>query len=160
MQTYIKLYTLTHQSCGADAARWIDHMTATAGRMGGRIGAIYWTEGRYDVVSIEEWPDEDAALAFTLALAETGAARSETLHAFAREGMARIVTEWPLEQGNDAAAARLHPQVRVNPEVHLRRANVIGRGDRLPRVGATRSAVVQRLPVSDDDLLPVDDRMC
>lgn len=160
MQTYIKLYTLTHQACGANGARWIDDMTATAGRMGGRICAIYWTEGRYDVVSIEEWPDEDAALAFTLALAETGAARSETLHAFAREDLARIATEWPLEHGNDTAAAHLHPQVRVNPEAHLRRAAVIGRGDRLPRDGATRSAVAQRLPVPDDDLLPVDDRVC
>ena len=94
MQTYIKLYTFVHQGRGADAARWFDRMMATAGRMGGRIRAVYWTEGRYDAVGIEEWPDEDAAMAFTLALAQNDVARSETLHAFAQEDMRRIDQEW------------------------------------------------------------------
>lgn len=95
MHTYIKLYTFTHQGCDADAARWVERMTATAGRMGGRIRSVYWTEGRYDAVGVEEWPDEDAAMAFTLALAQTDVARSETLRAFAQEEMQRIDAEWP-----------------------------------------------------------------
>lgn len=95
MQTYIKLYTFTHQGCDTDGARWLDGMTATAGRMGGRIRAVFWTEGRYDAVGIEEWPDEDAAMAFTLALAQSDVARSETLRAFAQEDLRRIDAEWP-----------------------------------------------------------------
>ena len=96
MQTYIKLYNFSHQGCGVDGARWFDHMTSTAGNMGGRIRAVYWTAGRYDAVGVEEWPDEDAAMAFTLALAQTDVAHSETLRAFAREDMRRIEREWPL----------------------------------------------------------------
>lgn len=96
MHTYIKLYTFSHQGRGTDGVRWFDRMSATAGRMGGRIRAIYWTEGRYDAVGVEEWSDEDAAMAFTLALAQTDVAHSETLRAFAQEDMRRIERDWPL----------------------------------------------------------------
>lgn len=95
MQTYIKLYTLTDQGKGAEGVRWLDQMRATAERMGGRVRTLYWTQGRYDAVAVEEWPDEDAALAFTLIVAEEGGARSETLAAFGEHDMQRIEAEWP-----------------------------------------------------------------
>ena len=95
MQTYIKLYTFTDQGRGADGSQWLDALRTTAERMGGRVRALYWTQGRYDAVGVEEWPDEDAAMAFTVIVAEDGAARSETLPAFDAHAMQRIEAEWP-----------------------------------------------------------------
>ena len=95
MQTYIKLYTFTDQGQGADRVQWLDALRATAERMGGRVRPLYWTQGHYDAVGLEEWPDEDAAMAFTLIVADEGGARSETLVAFGEHDMQRIGAEWP-----------------------------------------------------------------
>ena len=60
---------------------------------GGRVGALYWTQGAYDIVSAVEFPDEDAAMATLLALGALGNVRTETLRAFTAEDMRRILTK-------------------------------------------------------------------
>ena len=49
---------------------------------GCKLGSIYWTQGRYDLVSIIEAPDEQAVMAALLTLGGLGNVRTETLRAF------------------------------------------------------------------------------
>jgi uncharacterized protein with GYD domain len=60
---------------------------------GGRVGALYWTQGAYDIVSAVEFPDEDAAMATLLALGALGNVRTETLRAFDADDMRRILAK-------------------------------------------------------------------
>jgi uncharacterized protein with GYD domain len=96
MTTYIKLYTFKNQGHARDSQADLATMMQTAQTMGGRIVNYYVTQGRYDAVAVEEWPDQDAAMAFSLAVAQTDDARSETLVAFDRKDVQRILAEWPL----------------------------------------------------------------
>ncbi len=96
MATYIKLYTYKDQGYAKDGQAELAEMTKRAEGMGGRILNYYWTQGRYDAVAVEEWPDEDAAMAFVLAVAQTGHMQSETLLAFSRKDLQRILAEWPV----------------------------------------------------------------
>ncbi|MDQ3928355.1 MAG: GYD domain-containing protein, partial [Chloroflexota bacterium] len=68
---------------------------ASAEKHGGRLLSVYWTQGKYDLVSISEWPDEETANGWFLALASLGNVRSHTLRAFGAEEMARIVSKLP-----------------------------------------------------------------
>ena len=52
---------------------------------------IYWTQGRYDVVTITEAPDDMAATALSLGIAGLGNVRTETLRAFSAADMQTII---------------------------------------------------------------------
>jgi GYD domain len=56
-----------------------------------REGDIYWTQGRYDVVTITEAPDDMAATALSLSIAGLGNVRTETLRAFSAADMQTII---------------------------------------------------------------------
>ena len=58
---------------------------------GGRVGALSWTRGAYDIVSAAESPDEDAARATLLALGALGNVRTESLRAFDADDRRRIL---------------------------------------------------------------------
>ena len=60
-------------------------------QMGGRLDPLYWTQGRYDLVSVLEAPDEATATAITLRVGSSGTVRTETLRAFDAEEMGRIL---------------------------------------------------------------------
>lgn len=62
-------------------------------QMGGRMDALYWTQGRYDIVGIMEAPDAETAAAIGLRVGATGAVRTETLRAFDAEEMGRILSK-------------------------------------------------------------------
>jgi uncharacterized protein with GYD domain len=62
---------------------------------GGHLHALYWTQGAYDIVAIAEWPDEETAMVFLLALGRQGNVRTETLRAFSAEDMRRILEKVP-----------------------------------------------------------------
>ena len=51
----------------------------------------YWTQGRYDLVSIVEAPSEEAMMNGAFNIAETGNVASETLRAFTDDEMQRII---------------------------------------------------------------------
>lgn len=95
MLTYVTLFKWTGE--GAKAARESvdrgERNTELAQKMGGKILANYWTQGKYDVVVISEWPDEDTAQAFFLQMASSGMLRSQTLRAFSAEDMRRFVAK-------------------------------------------------------------------
>jgi uncharacterized protein with GYD domain len=62
-------------------------------QMGGRMDALYWTQGRYDIVAILEAPDDETATAMVLRIGQAGNVRTETLRAFDAEEMERILSK-------------------------------------------------------------------
>ena len=63
---------------------------AGIGKAGGKSIAVYYTQGRYDLVSITEAPDEETAMAFLFSMNKAGNVRTETLRAFSLEEMENI----------------------------------------------------------------------
>ena len=55
------------------------------------VKEIVWTQGRYDVVTVLEAPDESAAMSLSLSLGALGNVRTETLRAFSAADMTKIV---------------------------------------------------------------------
>ena len=55
------------------------------------VKEIVWTQGRYDIVTILEAPDEAAAMSLTLSLGALGNVRTESLRAFSAAEMTEIV---------------------------------------------------------------------
>jgi uncharacterized protein with GYD domain len=84
MPTYIVLYKFTDQGA-KDMKGTVQRASETQAdneRRGFKVHGLYWTQGRYDLVSIVEAPDEQAMLAGLFNVAGAGNARSETLRAF------------------------------------------------------------------------------
>ena len=50
--------------------------------LGGKVLGLYATMGEYDLISVIEWPDDEAAAATALAISSRGNARTETMRAF------------------------------------------------------------------------------
>jgi uncharacterized protein with GYD domain len=97
MFTYVTLFTFTDQGSKAvkNTVDRAQQARAATEKAGGRMTAIYWTQGRYDLVAITEWPDEEAGLAFSLQLAKAGNVRTETLRAFDEAAMKRVLAKVP-----------------------------------------------------------------
>ena len=92
MPTYVSLIRWTDQGIRAakDTMSRYEQARAQVERMGGRLTSTYWTQGSYDIVVISEFPDEETAMAFLLALGSQGNLRTETLRAFSAEEMQRV----------------------------------------------------------------------
>ena len=54
---------------------------------------IFWTQGRYDIVTVVEAPDELSATALNLSLSALGNIRTELLRAFSSADMMKIVAK-------------------------------------------------------------------
>jgi uncharacterized protein with GYD domain len=52
---------------------------------------IFWTQGRYDIVTIVEVPDEASAMSLNLSLGALGNVRTESLRSFSAADMATVV---------------------------------------------------------------------
>ncbi|MGO9307832.1 MAG: GYD domain-containing protein [Spirochaetia bacterium] len=52
---------------------------------------LYWTQGRYDLIAIGEFPSEEIAMAAGLSSGRAGKLRSETLRAYTMEEMECIL---------------------------------------------------------------------
>lgn len=92
MATYISLVSFTDQGIRSvkDSPKRAEAVRATAKKMGVTVKDIYWTVGRYDVVTIMEGDDE-AVTATLLKIGTLGNVRSETLRAFSAAEMGRIL---------------------------------------------------------------------
>ena len=64
-----------------------------AAKYGGKIETLLWTTGRYDLITVSEFPDDEAASAFSLSLASIGNVRTTTMRAFDSAGMDRIIAK-------------------------------------------------------------------
>jgi uncharacterized protein with GYD domain len=60
---------------------------------GFKVVGMYWTQGRYDLISLVDAPSEEAMVAGLFNIAEAGNVVSETLRAFTAEEMQKIVAQ-------------------------------------------------------------------
>jgi uncharacterized protein with GYD domain len=93
MATYVILYRFTDQgrkNIKGTVQRSQDVLRENEAR-GFKVIGHYWTQGRYDLVTIVEAPNEDAMMAGLFGIAEAGNVSSETLKAFTDAEMVRIL---------------------------------------------------------------------
>ena len=97
MPTYVMLMKWTEQ--GAKDARNAPNRQepghAALEQAGGRMIGSWWTQGAYDAVAVVELPDDETASAAALALGIQGNVRTETMRAYGREEMLRILQKLP-----------------------------------------------------------------
>jgi uncharacterized protein with GYD domain len=93
MPQYIVLHRWTDAGIGqvSEALERVEQNRRLVEQMGGRMAEVYWTQGRFDVVVVLEAPDDETAAAITLRVGAAGKARTETLRAFDKDGMDRIL---------------------------------------------------------------------
>ncbi|WP_280152695.1 GYD domain-containing protein [Piscinibacter sp. XHJ-5] len=95
MATFIVLGNFTEQGLRAvkQTTKRAEAAQAAAKEVGVTMREIFWTQGQYDMVSIVEAPDEAALTAFGLTLAGAGNVRTQTLRAFTKGEMEKILTK-------------------------------------------------------------------
>ena len=97
MPTYIGLYKLTDQGIKniKDAPKRIEEGIKRAEAAGGKVIGFYTVLGEYDYVAVGEFPNDEVAVAFALAMGSEGNVRTTTLKAFTKEKFAEIVKKLP-----------------------------------------------------------------
>src|SRR5215475_13097532 len=95
MVTYVVLAKFTDQGVrNAKAPPYrVEAYKEDAKTFGVSVKEIIWTQGRYDVVTIVEAPDESSAMSLSLSLAALGNVRTETLRAFSAAEMTKIASK-------------------------------------------------------------------
>jgi uncharacterized protein with GYD domain len=93
MATFIALGNFTEQGIRGvkDSTKRADAVRELAKKYGATLKEVYWTLGRYDVVTVIEAPNDEAATAFALAVGSAGNVRTESLRAFSKEEMNGIL---------------------------------------------------------------------
>jgi len=93
MVTYVVLANFTDQGIrnAKDSPKRANAFKEMAKTFGVTVKEIVWTQGRYDVVTILEAPDEQAAMSLELSLGALGNIRTETLRAFSAAEMTAII---------------------------------------------------------------------
>jgi uncharacterized protein with GYD domain len=93
MVTYVVLGNFTDQGVRnvKDSPKRADAFKEMAKTFGVTVKEIVWTQGRYDIVTVLEAPDEAAAMSLSLSLSALGNVRTETLRAFSAADMTKIV---------------------------------------------------------------------
>ena len=93
MATYVVLAKFTDQGIrnAKESPKRADAFKGMAKTFGVTVKELVWTQGRYDIVTIVEAPDEAAAMSLNLSLGALGNVRTETLRAFSAAEMTKII---------------------------------------------------------------------
>ncbi|NJO23769.1 MAG: GYD domain-containing protein [Sphingomonadales bacterium] len=93
MATYIMLANFTDQGIKGvkDTVKRAEAFTEQAKASGVTVKDIYWALGQYDIVSVVEAADDMAITALGLSVAKTGNIRTQTLRAFSKADMTKIL---------------------------------------------------------------------
>jgi uncharacterized protein with GYD domain len=93
MVTYIVLAKFTEQGIrnAKESPKRADTFRQLAKTVGVNVKEIFWTVGRYDIVTLVEAPDEISAMSLNLSLGALGNVRTESLRAFSATEMTGIV---------------------------------------------------------------------
>ena len=93
MVTYVVLANFTDQGIrnAKDSPKRAEAFKKMAETFGVTVKELFWTQGRYDVVTILEAPDEFSVTALSLNLSALGNVRTESLRAFSAADMTTIV---------------------------------------------------------------------
>ena len=84
MPTYVSLINWTEQGIKnfRDTTKRAKDFTKLVEQGGGKVHELLWTVGEYDIVTIVEFPDDEAGLASLLQLGAGGSVRTKTMRAF------------------------------------------------------------------------------
>ena len=95
MVTYVVLTKFTDQGAktAKDSPKRAEAFKQMAKTFGVTVKDIFWTQGRYDIVTVVEAPDELSATALNLSLSALGNIRTESLRAFSSSEMMNIVAK-------------------------------------------------------------------
>ena len=97
MPNYVILMKLTDQGAKTikDAPGRIEAGIKAVEKMGGKVIGFYAVMGEYDYVAIGEFPSDEVATTFSLAISSLGNARITTLRAYTKEEFAAMVKKLP-----------------------------------------------------------------
>ena len=97
MPTYISLIKYTRQGISTikEGPNRLDANKEILNRYGSELKAFYLTMGRYDIVTISEAPDDDAAAKVALTIGSAGNVTTETMRAFTEDQYREIVAALP-----------------------------------------------------------------
>jgi uncharacterized protein with GYD domain len=84
MPTYITLWNYTQDGIEhiEDSPDRLDAAVELMESLDGELKGFYLTMGEYDLVTVTEFPDDDAAAKALLRIGQTGAVSSETMRAW------------------------------------------------------------------------------
>ena len=93
MPTYVTLIKWTDQGVrnAKDSVQRAGAFRSDLERRGGKLLSIYWTQGKYDIVTTIDAPDDQTAMAALIAIGGLGNVRTETLRAFNETEMQSIL---------------------------------------------------------------------
>jgi uncharacterized protein with GYD domain len=93
MPTYVTLIKWTDQGVrnAKDSVQRAGAFRSDLERRGGKLLSIYWTQGKYDIVTTIDAPDDQTAMAALIAIGGLGNVRTETLRAFNESEMQSIL---------------------------------------------------------------------
>lgn len=93
MITYVVLANFTDQGIRSakESPKRADAFKQMAKTFGVTVKDLFWTQGRYDIVTVIEAPDESSAMSLSLTLGALGNVRTESLRAFSAADMTTIV---------------------------------------------------------------------
>ena len=93
--TYVVLAKFTDQGIrnAKESPKRAEAFKQLAKTFGVTVKDIFWTQGRYDIITIVEAPDELSATALNLSLSALGNIRTESLRAFSSAEMLKIVAK-------------------------------------------------------------------
>jgi uncharacterized protein with GYD domain len=97
MPTYISLLRWTQKGIETvkDGPGRVDAYKKALKAAGGEMKAFYLVQGQYDIVVIEELPNDEAKAKLALALGAAGNVRTETLRAFTEDEYRKIIAALP-----------------------------------------------------------------
>ena len=93
MVAYVVLANFTDQGIRSakESPKRAEAFKAMAKTFGVTVKELLWTQGRYDVVTIVDAPDEASFMSLTLSLGALGNVRTESLRAFSADEMTKVV---------------------------------------------------------------------
>jgi uncharacterized protein with GYD domain len=95
MARYVSLIQFADQGiCNIkDTVKRGDAAAAEAEKMGMKIIEEFWTLGTYDVVLLVDAPDDETVTAFMLKVGSLGNVKTQTMRAFGKEEMEKILAK-------------------------------------------------------------------
>ena len=93
MATFITLIKFTPQGVTAiqDTCKRAAAFKAAARKLGGKVTATYWTQGRFDGVLVFEAPDAETASALMVRLGAEGYVQTQTVPAHTAAEMEKVL---------------------------------------------------------------------
>ncbi|KRQ92432.1 GYD domain-containing protein [Bradyrhizobium valentinum] len=93
MVTYVVLGSFTDQGIrtARESPKRAEAFKRMAETFGVTVKELFWTQGRYDVVTVLDAPDELSMMTLSLSLGAMGNVRTESLRAFSAADMTEVV---------------------------------------------------------------------